>query len=58
LLVYGEGEQVCLAEALADFGSVGCGGVRGLPVTVGPVLQHDRHQQIAPLDAVTLLTFD
>src|SRR3712207_8486753 len=41
-----------------SLGSVGCGGVRGLPVTGGLMPQHDRHQQIAPLDAVTPLAFE
>ena len=53
LLMYGEGEQVCIAETLADLGGVGCGGVRGFPVTGGLMPQHDRYQQIAPLDAVS-----
>src|SRR5215204_2875387 len=43
---------------LADLGSPSCGGVRSLPVTAGLMPQHDRHQQIAPLDAVASLAFD
>ena len=35
LLMYGEGEQVCITETLADLRSVGCGGIRSLPVTGG-----------------------
>jgi hypothetical protein len=49
LLVYGEGEQICIPEALAEFDSVGCGGVSGLPVTHGLMPQHDRYEQIAPI---------
>jgi hypothetical protein len=58
LVMYGEGEQVSIAEALADLGSFGCGGVRGLVVTGRRVLHHNRHQQVAPLDAVALLAFE
>jgi hypothetical protein len=58
LLVHGEREQVLITEALADLGSIGCRSVSGLPVTAGLMPQHDRHQQIAPLDAVASLAFD
>ena len=58
MLVHGEGEQVSIAEALADHGSFGCGGVRALVVAGGRTLQHDRQQQIAPLDAIMLLAFE
>ena len=56
--MHGEGEQVCIIEALADLGSFGSSCVRCLPVPVGLVPQHDRYQEIAPLDAVALLALD
>ena len=53
-----QGEQVRIAEALADRDSLGCGGDRRLVVTGSLTLEHQRHQQIALLDAVATLTVD
>ncbi|MGH2741709.1 MAG: hypothetical protein ACRDN8_04320 [Thermoleophilaceae bacterium] len=58
LLMYGEGEQIRIAKALADLGSSHCGGVRSLVATGRTMPHHDRQQQIALLDAFTLLAFD
>jgi hypothetical protein len=58
LLMYGEGEQVCIAESLGDLGGVGCGAGRSLPITGGHTTQQERYQQIASLDALILLAFD
>ena len=52
LLVAGEPDQVRVAEALADLGGDGRGGIPGLPVTARHLLQPDRNQQIAAFDAV------
>ena len=51
LLVDRECEQVPVAEALTYRGRLGRGGGRGLEVRGGFVLEHDRYQQVALLDA-------
>ena len=56
--LYGECEQVRIAEALADLGRLGRGGGRSLVVTGCLMPEHEREQQIASLDAVTPLAFD
>jgi hypothetical protein len=58
LLVAGAGDQVCLPEALADLDGADGDGVRDFAITGGELLLHDRQQQVAPLDAVTLLAFE
>jgi hypothetical protein len=58
LRLYGEGEQISIAEALPDLGGGVRSGTCGLVVTTGLVLKHERQQQIALLDALTPLSFD
>ena len=58
LLVHGQGDQVGVAEALADRGGLGRGGLRGLGSPAATCCEQDRDQQVAPLDAVALLAFE
>src|SRR5215212_9100062 len=51
-------DQILIAEALSDLGSVERGSVRGLEITAEDVLQQSGDQQIATLDTVTLLAFE
>jgi hypothetical protein len=57
LLVHGERDEVRIAETLADLGSLGRGGGRGLVVTRGRLLHQGGEQQITLLDAVPPLVF-
>ena len=50
-----DGREVRVAEALADRGGLGGRGMRGLELAVVQLLLRDRHQQVAPLDAVRVL---
>ena len=58
LLLHGEGDEVSIAEALADRGGLRGGGIRGLVVTGCHVPQDGGRQQVALLDALTPLAVD
>ena len=52
LRVHGQGEEVGVAEALADAGDVGRHRGRGVEVAIGLMAEHQRDPQIPVLDAV------
>ncbi len=58
MILRGEGEQVRIAEALADRSGLGRDGDRGLEIAGRHVLEHERQQQVAPFRAVTVLALD
>jgi hypothetical protein len=58
LRLYGQGEQVSIAETLADLSDFGRDSGSGLVVTGTLLLKHERQLQIALLHALTPLAFD
>ena len=51
-------KQVVVAEALADLRRRGCGGGSAFQIALGFVLEDDRHQHVALLDALALLPIE
>jgi hypothetical protein len=54
LHVAGTGDQVCLAEPLANRGSTQCRRIRGFAIVFGETLLRDRQQQLSLLHTITL----
>ena len=54
----GEGEQIRVAEALADRGGLAGGGGSRLPIAARLLLEHGRQQEVAALDPVLPLALE